>query len=233
MLKRYVVGLLLLCLTGATHAKVVPIEIDTTAYGGSKFSANFLDFSYDGQLNFNGSAFSTSGILYIGSARTDLGGPPIAKTGIGNDYNLFATFAGTGTAAVDPSGTLVTSTFSTYNTEFFLKPIGGGADVPLIDATLVKGEAIRHAGQAKGDFNIELHVIENHNPGIINPGQYPHVFLTGVNSFDDGVVIPPTTLIGNGFSGSGNISAVPEPVSMAMLLAGLGIMGIVRLRRNS
>ena len=72
--------------------------------------------------------------------------------------------------------------------------------------------------------------------GIVNPASPSFQFNLPANSgggyylFVSGMA--PAGAVGSLYNGSITVAAVPEPESYAMLLAGLGVMGAIAVRRN-
>lgn len=88
---------------------------------------------------------------------------------------------------------------------------------PGVDGTLLTGDDVMLAGGVIAPtttFSFDLGA---------NSGGAAYLLVGGVT---------PTGSVGSLYSGSITVTAVPEPESYAMLLAGLGVMGAIAVRRN-
>src|SRR3954465_10094569 len=89
-----------LAFASGAHAAVqeLPFDFNATGFGGGTVKgAKDIDFSYQAEVDFNGNRFDMSGVAFFGSFRKELGLAPIAGTGLGTDYGLYAEFIGSGT----------------------------------------------------------------------------------------------------------------------------------------
>lgn len=105
-----------------------PFTFDASAYGGSAFSAKYIDFSYNAeadQFGCTGSScsFDETGIAFFSTFRTELGNPPISSTttGLARTYNMYAVFDGGGSITPNGGGGL-NGTFTSFNVNLFIDP---------------------------------------------------------------------------------------------------------------
>lgn len=105
-----------------------PFTFDASAYGGTAFSAKYIDFSYNAeadQFGCTGSScsFDETGIAFFSTFRTELGNPPISSntTGLARTYNMYAVFDGAGSIAPNGGGGL-NGTFTSFNVNLFIDP---------------------------------------------------------------------------------------------------------------
>lgn len=104
-----------------------PFTFDATAYGGSSFTAKYIDFSYNAEADqavcATGTCFNETGIAFFSTFRTELGNPPIssAVTGLANTYNMYAVFNGSGNLTLNGAGG-VNGTFRTFNVDLYIDP---------------------------------------------------------------------------------------------------------------
>jgi hypothetical protein len=233
----------------------VPFTFDATAYGGGDFTATFIDFSYEAEVDQSGLMFDETGVAFFSTFRTDLAQPPVPGTGLGTAYSLYATFDGSGTVAPNPAGG-IDGTFLIFNAAMFIDPsqdttasvftIGApdesktvidasGDDVQILAGDLIIGGFHVNSGLAAGDFDVVFRVTSF--DGSVWGGEAfegPIVIgdFNGVNSTIQGVLPPPAVFVDARIIGSGNLSfqSIPEPGSLSLL--GLGLLGLGALLRT-
>lgn len=164
-----------------TAFTINPGAIGLVGCGGGTCTANYIDFSYQAEVDQTrtgaaSTSFAESGGGFFGTFRTTLGGAPVNQTGLGNTYQLYFVFDATGTTA--PNGTVgVAGTMNTFNYQIYVDPgfnttlttatFGGanetitragilGDDILVLSGTLIPGEGGFHisTGLLGGDFDV-------------------------------------------------------------------------------
>ena len=132
-----------------------------------------------------------------------------------------------------PSGTVTVDT--AYSLSFSGDPQLSGEEVCITDHTQgsLKGTLVDTLN-ANQVYEIDLEALFQVSGGVT--GVNPHVFI------DPFISIDPTDpsfgtntyslLLGSGV-GNSQASTTPEPTSMGLIAAGLGVIAAIRLRRNS
>ena len=160
-----------------------------------------------------------------------------------------AVAAQAGTASVALNQTAPGFWSAGYDSDFLVGPLLGGAIGVAGTDTWTFND---FAGMAVGQYEVELdfhELLNGATAGVKDPIKVTSAFLNALpisyqtkRTFTiDGTTTSPFTLTVNGmtnFAGAGyhgtiTVTAVPEPETYAMLLAGLGLMGGIARRRNN
>jgi hypothetical protein len=227
-----------------------PFTVNPGAVGetNASFSARYIDFSYRAEVDQTGFAFEETGGGFFGTFRMALGGSPIANTGLGTDYQMYALYSGDGTSTANAIGG-VDGVFNTFNVTFFVDPsmnttldlVGGsiattggaGDDIAVLSGVLGAQEGGFHvfSGLAAGDFHVQFDAtaLGGFFGGAAFAGGTTTGDINGVNTQVTGVTLPPSDFTDAIIIGSGNtsFSAVPEPGMLFLLGIGMAGMGFV------
>lgn len=219
--------------------------------GGAAITADNILFSDFATITGGpGGTFTETGFLSITGFQ--LGGTNLTPAGLNTDYGLYIAFTGTGTTTTNNPATTVN--FGTFDTlTYTLYGYNGGAtfgfsghtptetasgEVKLASGTLISGTVLTApAGGGKfnpsANANLTLMVEPAVAAFFTAPNPFYNVALTSFTNTTSQV-----TLTGTGFlisQGSGSLNfeplPVPEPSSTAMLLAGLGVAGLLYRRK--
>ncbi|HEY9107549.1 MAG TPA: flocculation-associated PEP-CTERM protein PepA [Roseateles sp.] len=218
--------------------------------GGAITADNILFSDFATITSGPGGTFTETGFLSITGFQ--LGGTNLTPAGLNTDYGLYIAFTGTGTTTTNNPATAVnTGTFDTLNYTLYgyngTATFGFSGDTPTESAS---GEVVLATGSLKsgtvvtvpagdGKFNPSANANLNFwvDPAaaafFTSPNPFYNVALTSFTNTTSQV-----TLTGTGFrisQGSGSLNfeplPVPEPSSTAMLLAGLGVAGLLYRRK--
>ena len=223
---------------GAAVLGTEPFEINTTAYGGADVKdIGAVDYSFALSLDSVSDKFNIAGIGFASSLRKSLGLPPIAGTGLNENYNIYAQVIAGG-SAVPINGNTFLGTYNNFHADVRIdpnrdsKPDGTGQadDVTIYSGDLKQGASINSINLETGLFKVLLHTTFTLPPQFkFEYTSQPDVLLTGVFA-GDALGNFGQTQFNQEILGSGNFTAaVPEPGTWAMLLAGIfAIFGAVR-----
>lgn len=238
-----------------------PDAVDLEGCNGGTCTARYIDFSYRAEVDqtnvdMGSASFTESGGGFFGTFRTDLGGAPVGRTGLGNSYQMYFVFAATGTTG-DGGGGTIDGTFRTFDYTVYLDPgfdtvlvnpttgganetvtvaSGGADDIAVLRGTLETGGFHIAGGLANGDFAVIASAVRigDFFGGEAFASGEARTDFNGVNSLIDGVPAgnPFATTTDITIDGSGNASfqPVPEPASLALF--GLTLAGIAFTRSN-
>lgn len=222
--------------------------------GGAAITADNILFSDFATVTSGaGGTFTETGFLSITGFQ--LGGTNLTPAGLNTDYGLYIAFTGTGTTTTNnPTTTVNFGTFDTltytlygYNGSATFGFNGLGAptetasgEVKLASGTLISGTVLTApAGGGKFNPSANANLTFTVDPAaaafFTAPNPFYNVALTSFTNTTSQV-----TLTADGFrisQGSGSLNfeplPVPEPSSTAMLLAGLGVAGLLYRRKMS
>ena len=233
-------------------AALPPFTLNPTAAGlnGVSFTADNLLISDFSTVTFTSpTTFTDTGYLAVSAVQ--FGATTFTPGGLNNTYGLYFAFTGTGTTtAGDPTLTSTLGSFTSLT--YALYGYNGAAsfgfsgnsptetasgEVLLATGSLVPGSSFVSTNPGVGGF------FANAGAGLSFDAA-PSAFFASPSAFYDLAVTSfsntPSEVepFDGGFrirQGGGSInfaSAVPEPETYAMLLAGLGVVGFVARRRR-
>lgn len=226
----------------------------------NQFTADKITGNYSEVITFNGTSFDVVLKWEAGQFATNNGEDAVNKTGLGNDYGLYALYRATGTVSTDNNGdTLFTFTPGSGKLGVYLdanldtkftKPADATADFALAgngeDELLATGEGISGQGLLRttssncgttlgiecGSFGQKttFELTTFGKTFFIDPAPFYNV------SFQSGQLnnfVPSGTVTINGSLDvvfNTEESEVPEPASVGLL--GLGLLGLGAARRR-
>ena len=238
----------------ATAAPLPQFTFNPAAAGlaGTSFTGdNILISNYTSVLSGPGGSFTQSGFLSFSAMQ--LGGATFAPTGLNETYGLYVAYTGTGTTSVGDPGTGVTfGTFSSLDYTLYgyngTASFGFSGSTPTETAT---GEVVLASGSLISGAVVTIPTGDgvNFTPSAAanltfaaDPGQagffqspspfYNQAITAFTNTSSQVFPVPNGFLISQGGGSINFATAVPEPESYLLMLAGLAAMAFVARRRS-
>jgi hypothetical protein len=233
---------------GASALNAFTLDPAAAGLAGSSFTAdNLLISDYATVTNTGGGGFTETGFLRITGAQfeDDL----LLPAGLNSSYSLYISFTGTGTTSGNPLTGPTSGTFGTLSYDLWIAPgnatfgftgntatTTASGSIKLASGTLVSGTV--NSSPQGSSFSPSANAVLTFNPeasqsGFFDPNPFFNQALTSFSNTSSQV-----TSFAGGFmisKGGGSINfatAVPEPESYAMLLAGLVVIGSLARRRG-
>ncbi len=253
--------LALALLTAYASASALPVfTLDPGAAGlnGTSFTANNIIVSDFGSVkSTGGSGFTENGYLSVQNFQQG-DGATLVPTGLNSTYGLYIKFMGTGTqSAANPLTQQTSGTFNTLDYTLYgyngghatfgfdgannaTIDIGGATPIALATGSLIAGSVgtmPANNGNGGNSFvpsaNASLTFHAGSSGFFTSPTPFYNVALTSftntvsqVTPFDGGF------RISQGGGAINFVSAIPEPETYALMLAGLGAVGWISRRRR-
>jgi len=241
----------------AALAAMAPFTFNPAAVGlsGSSVTAdNILVSDFANVTQTSATTFSEQGFLSVTGFQ--LGGTNVVAGGLNSTYSIYVPFTATGhailNAGANPNTTVTAGVLDTLTYSFVAAPsnstFGFIGTTPTVNSTppqqtlatgsLINGNTVTSPANGNTAFvpsaNATLTFVQAAGKeGFFSPQPFYNTLFSAFTN-----TVPSVTATGTGFTitnGGGALnfaSAVPEPETYAMILAGLGLMGFVAKRRG-
>lgn len=241
----------------AAQAATLPsFTIDPSAIPGvtsPAFTANNLIVSDYSTVTFNSNGtFSDAGYLSVQSAQTATN-PGFTPSGLNSDYGVYIQFSGSGLSPVaDPTTSVTFASFQTLNYTIYAYAGTASFDfsgttatttatnaVALATGSLISGSAVTIPNgdgtfTPSGSAKLTVSLTSAGEAFFTSPNTFYNLASTAFSNTSSQVEV-----FSNGFmirQGGGSVnfaSAVPEPGTYALLMAGVGVIGFVARRKSA
>jgi hypothetical protein len=236
----------LACAGASAALPVFTFNPAAVGLNGTAFTADNLLVSDYATVTNTATGFNESGFLAVTSAQ--LGASTFQPAGLTTTYGLYFAFTGSGTNTVSAGG-FSAGTFDSlsytlygYNGPAAFTPTSAPAPlVTLASGTLDTSKVSTFSGTTSGGLvtsaNATTYETFNVAPAaksfFVSPPTFYTLSQAAFNNTPSEITTTPTGFILTQGGGSANfVAAIPEPETYALMLAGLGAIGLVTRRRQ-